>query len=66
MMNQEVNFHEFRYCCPFRNEKDNNNNVKIYKVDESDIEYLKQKSSVYQGLLEFFRSNLFAKRGNDD
>lgn len=42
MMNQEVNFHEFCYCCPFRNEKDNNNMVKIYKVDESDTEYLKK------------------------
>lgn len=36
--------------------------VKIYKVDESDTEYLKKKkSSVYQGLLEFFRSNLFVR-----
>jgi len=65
-MNEQVHFHEFCYYYPFRNEKDNNNSVEIYKVDESDTAYFKTKKFCIPGLFEFFRSNLFAKSGNDD
>lgn len=39
----EITFHEICYCYNFRSEKDNNNSVKIHKVDESDTAYFKTK-----------------------
>lgn len=66
MMNQEVNFHEFCYCCPFRNEKDNNNMVKIYKVDESDTEYLKKKKFCIPRPAWMLQKQPLCKSGSDD